>query len=184
MVRIADCDILIVPGLGNSDEDHWQSRWETRIKTARRVRQDNWDVPERDSWVASIRNDIKISPKPVVIIAHSLGVHAVVHAVADPWDLNIKGAFLVAPPSEVWLQQHSSVDRAFVPVPRAPLRFPSVLVGSRNDEHGRYEDIADLALAWGSKLVDAGEAGHVNTRAGFGPWPEGMMSFAGFMSRL
>ena len=184
MVRIAECEILIVPGLGNSDEEHWQSRWEGKIKSARRVQQADWDKPNVDAWVATIRRDIKAAQKPVIIVAHSLGVHAVVHAVAEPWDMDVKGAFLVTPPSENYLQDNAVFDRAFLPVPRAPLRFPSVVVASRNDEHGGYDDIADLALAWGSRLVDAGEVGHVNSAAGFGPWPEGMMSFAGFLSKL
>jgi len=30
-----------------------------------------------------------------------------------------------------------------------------------------------FAQAWGSSLVDAGDAGHLNTVAGYGPWPAG-----------
>jgi len=30
-----------------------------------------------------------------------------------------------------------------------------------------------LASAWGSTLIDLGEAGHVNAASGFGPWPGG-----------
>ena len=26
-MKTADCDILIVPGLGGSEEEHWQARW-------------------------------------------------------------------------------------------------------------------------------------------------------------
>ncbi|MFB2608362.1 alpha/beta hydrolase, partial [Rhizobium phaseoli] len=37
---------------------------------------------------------------------------------------------------------------------------------------------------WGSFLVDAGEAGHINADSGHGPWPEGTMVFAQFLSRL
>ena len=39
-MKTADCDILIVPGLGGSDEDHWQARWASRLATARLVEQD------------------------------------------------------------------------------------------------------------------------------------------------
>jgi uncharacterized protein len=46
------------------------------------------------------------------------------------------------------------------------------------------EDSASLALAWGSLLVEAGEAGHIDHTSGHGPWPEGMMRFAGFLSKL
>lgn len=30
-----------------------------------------------------------------------------------------------------------------------------------------------FATAWGSRLVVLERAGHINTDAGFGPWPEG-----------
>ena len=30
----------------------------------------------------------------------------------------------------------------------------------------------------------AGQAGHINTDSGYGPWPEGSMAFAQFLSRL
>jgi predicted alpha/beta hydrolase family esterase len=33
-------------------------------------------------------------------------------------------------------------------------------------------------------IVDAGDAGHVNTESGHGPWPEGLMRFAGFLKQL
>jgi predicted alpha/beta hydrolase family esterase len=33
-------------------------------------------------------------------------------------------------------------------------------------------------------VIDAGEAGSVNSESGHGPWPEGLMSFAGFLKRL
>jgi uncharacterized protein len=42
-MRTADCDILVIPGLGGSGPEHWQTRWEGRLSTARRVEQDDWD---------------------------------------------------------------------------------------------------------------------------------------------
>jgi len=42
----------------------------------------------------------------------------------------------------------------------------------------------DIAAAWGSLFIDAGEAGHLNADAGFGPWPEGSMTFAKFLTEL
>jgi predicted alpha/beta hydrolase family esterase len=33
-------------------------------------------------------------------------------------------------------------------------------------------------------LIDAGEAGHINADSGHGPWPEGTMVFAKFLSQL
>jgi uncharacterized protein len=110
--------------------------------------------------------------------------HAVAALTAANVIERVKGAFLVTPPSEKSLAGLHGIDARFQHVPRDPLPFPSVVVASSNDPHATLEDSADIALAWGSKLVEAGAAGHINAESGHGPWPEGMMSFAGFLSRL
>jgi len=38
-MKIRDADILIIPGYRNSEPDHWQSRWQAKMATARRVEQ-------------------------------------------------------------------------------------------------------------------------------------------------
>jgi predicted alpha/beta hydrolase family esterase len=77
-----------------------------------------------------------------------------------------------------------AIDRAFAPIPREPFHFPSILIASRTDPHCDYAKAEDIAYAWGSAIVDAGDAGHLNTESGHGPWPEGLMRFAGFLKRL
>ncbi|MEY2800676.1 MAG: hypothetical protein RL513_260, partial [Pseudomonadota bacterium] len=63
--------------------------------------------------------------------------------------------------------------RSWSPIPMQPLPFPSVLVASRNDPYCRFDRAQTLAQAWGSRLVDAGETGHLNADSGLGDWPEG-----------
>ena len=46
-----------------------------------------------------------------------------------------------------------------------------VAPASRNDPLGRFGRVAELAAAWGSRLVDLGEVGHLNPASGFGEWP-------------
>ncbi|MGG2475503.1 alpha/beta hydrolase, partial [Rhizobium sp. BR5] len=72
----------------------------------------------------------------------------------------------------------------FGPYPRDPLPFPTITIASRNDPFGTYEHADDIAAAWGSQLIDAGMSGHINAESGHGPWPEGGMVFAQFLSRL
>ncbi|MDQ2704188.1 MAG: alpha/beta hydrolase, partial [Pseudomonadota bacterium] len=72
----------------------------------------------------------------------------------------------------------------FGPYPRDPLPFPSVVIASRNDPYGAFEVAEDNAAAWGSLFIDAGESGHLNADSGHGPWPEGSMTFAKFLSQL
>ena len=59
----------------------------------------------------------------------------------------------------------------WLPTPRARLPFPSIVAASTNDPLGRYDRVAELAAAWGSRLVDVGAVGHLNPAAGYGEWP-------------
>jgi uncharacterized protein len=182
-MRTSDADLLIIPGLGGSGADHWQSRWEQKLSTARRVEQRDWDKPQRDEWVAAIVAAIDAAKRPVILVAHSLGTIAAIHASRDAAS-RIKGAFLVAVPSEERLAAVAEADAAFRPFPRGKLPFPAVLVASRDDPYSSYAHSEALARDWGAKLVDAGAAGHLNAESGHGPWPEGLLQFAAFMKRI
>jgi hypothetical protein len=182
-MRTQDADILIIPGLGNSGPDHWQSRWEAKLSSARRVAQADWEHPSFEDWTQRIAAAIDAAQKPVILIAHSLGVIASVHATAKLGD-KIAGGFLVAPPSERAMTAIPAIDSRFAPIPTAPLPFPSVLVASRDDPYSSFGEAEDLAYAWGSAHADAGFSGHINIKSGYGPWPEGLMRFAGFLKRL
>ncbi|MGV8936808.1 MAG: RBBP9/YdeN family alpha/beta hydrolase [Allorhizobium sp.] len=182
-MKASDADILIIPGYTNSGPDHWQSRWQSRLKTARRVEQAEWAKPVRDDWVKRVIEEVNASSRPVVVIAHSLGVPALIHAVPELKG-KIAGAFLVAPPDVANSKIRPKHLMTFGPYPREPLPFPSVTVASRNDPFGTYDHADDIANAWGSMIIDAGQSGHINTESGHGPWPEGTMVFAQFLSRL
>jgi predicted alpha/beta hydrolase family esterase len=182
-MKASDADILIVPGYTNSGPDHWQSRWQARLSTARRVEQAEWAKPVRDDWVARIAEEVNASTRPVVLVAHSLGVPSVIHAI--PLFRNkVAGAFFVAPPDVANPGIRPRHLMTFGPYPREPLPFPAITVASRNDPFGTYEHADDIAASWGSLLIDAGESGHINAESGHGPWPEGTMVFAQFLSRL
>lgn len=181
-MRAAEADILVVPGLGGSGPDHWQTRWESRLSTARRVQQTDWDRPTLPDWRGRIVEAAERSTRPVVIVAHSLGVLATAHA-APFLPRSVKGGFLVAPPSSEAVAEMEAVDRAFVePVGR--LFFPAVMIASRDDPFASYEASSALAGMLGAELVDAGHSGHINSESGFGPWPEGLLRLAGFIKRL
>lgn len=182
-MRSAECDILVVPGLGGSGPEHWQTRWETRLSTARRVVQADWENPEPEAWRAAVLEAVRAATRPVVLMAHSLGVIAVVGAAPALPTGRVRGAFLVAMP-DVEEGEVPEVVRAFAPVSRDPLPFPALLVASRSDPYCTYERAEDFAYAWGAAIVDAGEAGHLNAASGHGPWPEGLMRLAGFMKGL
>lgn len=182
-MRAADADILIIPGLGNSGPQHWQTRWEGRLSTARRIAQRDWDAPLFRDWVGAIEHEVASATRPVVGVAHSLGVIALLHAAAQVSD-RIAGAFLVAPPSESVVRELTAIDRAFLPFPRGRLPFPSILVASADDIYADQAFSRALALDLGAEFVDAGAAGHINADSGHGPWPEGSIRFAAFVSKL
>src|SRR5215207_3358788 len=170
-MRVSDADILIIPGLGGSGPDHWQSRWQARLSTARRIEQDDWESASRSRWVERIVGESQASTRPTILVAHSLGVIAVAHAA--PALAGVVAAFLVAPSDWERPGLIPGVRHDFAPIPRDPLPFPTVLVASSNDpfcEIGRASDL--------------GEACHINAESGHGPWPEGLMRFAGFLSKL
>ncbi len=182
-MRTADCDILIIPGLGNSGPGHWQTRWESRLPTARRVEQADFGAPDRDAWVARLVAAVEEATRPVVLVAHALGVVTVAHA-APALAGKVAAAFLVAPPDTGRAGAPAEVARSFGDVPREPLPFPSMLVASRNDPECSFEAADDLASSWGSVLVDAGDSGRIDESSGHGPWPEGLTRFATLLARV
>ena len=182
-MKVKDADILIIPGYTNSGPDHWQTRWQGRLSTARRVEQAQWSKPVRDEWVENVVQAINETERPVVLVAHSLGVPTAIHAAklaAKP----VAGGFFVAPPDVANPAIRPKHLMTFGPYPRDPLSFPSMTIASRNDPFCAFDVAEDIAGAWGSFFIDAGEAGHINADSGHGPWPEGSMTFASFLLKL
>jgi predicted alpha/beta hydrolase family esterase len=187
-MRTSDADILVIPGLGGSGPNHWQSRWEAKISTVRRVVQDDWEKPELDAWRRRIVEEVARAPRPVILVAHSLGVLAAVQAAPllakEPTRGKVRGGFFVAPPSATVLANLEAVDPAFLAPPGEPLPFPSLIIASQDDPYSSFADSEELARTLGAELADAGCSGHINIESGHGPWPEGLMRFAGFLKRL
>ena len=182
-MKVKDADILIVPGYTNSGPGHWQTRWQSRLSTARRVEQAEWAKPERSAWTARIAEAVNQAERPVVLVAHSLGVPAAIHAIPD-FRKSVAGAFLVAPPDVANPAIRPKHLMTFGPYPREPLPFPSIVIASRVDSFCDFAVAEDIAAAWGSLFIDAGNSGHINAASGHGPWPEGSLTFARFLSRL
>lgn len=182
-MKAKDADILIVPGYRNSGPDHWQSRWQQRIPSARRVEQKEWAKPVLSDWIETLAAAVDEAEKPVVLVGHSLGVPTIVHALAH-LRRKVAGAFLVAPPDVSDPKIRPKHFLTFGPYPRERLPFPTMVVASRNDHYSSYEAAEEIADAWGALLLDAGEAGHINVESGYGPWPEGTLAFAHFIAKL
>ena len=162
---------LIVPGYTNSGPRHWQTLWEHALHNARRVQMPDWDRPDRDAWVAALDDAIRRSDRPPILIAHSCGVGAVAHWAAAH-TAPVHGALLVAP-ADTESPNYPHEAKSFHPLPKVKLPFHSILASSSNDPYCAQERAHELAHAWGSRFVDVGPCGHINTDAGFGAWPAG-----------
>jgi uncharacterized protein len=180
-MRSTDTTILIIPGLNGSGPGHWQRRWHEKMSSSVLVEQEDWKAVSLADWVKKIRLYIEEAPKPVVLVAHSLGVLAAHHVIEHP---KVIGAFYVAPPEASALKKIPHIDSAFQNFQDTVAAISTVLVGSSTDPYCSLESARDYADSWGSQFVDAGDAGHINVESGHGPWPEGLMSFAGYMQKL
>ena len=164
---------FIIPGLGNSVEEHWQTYFEQSGPAFQRIRQMEWDAPVCHDWVASIEVAIQgYDLADVVLIGHSLGCATIAHW-AGISGKKIKGALLVAP-SDLEAQGYDFQAVGFAPIPARPLPFRSIVVASANDPWVTLDRARFFAGNWGSEFMNIGQAGHINTAAGFGPWPKGL----------
>lgn len=170
-----DPQILIVPGLNNSNDRHWQSLWEDDLPDSQRVDLGMWEDPHRNTWVNKLNLAIYRAGRPVVLVAHSLGCLAVAWWAAyerPAFGNPIVGALLVAPPDV----DKPGVDprlARFSACPREPLPFSSFLVASRNDPYCPQRTARMLAKDWDVRFVDAGDVGHINADSEIGDWPFG-----------
>jgi predicted alpha/beta hydrolase family esterase len=163
--------ILLVPGLGNSGPQHWQTLWEQRHHYSR-VQQADWDQPVGPEWVQALADTIARRPGPVVLVAHSLGCATVAKwAQAYPTEA-VVGALLVAP-ADTDRPDFPPEVTGFAPMPLHALPFPSIVVASTNDQYVTLPRANDFATAWGSQLVNVGPQGHLNADSDLGAWLTG-----------
>jgi uncharacterized protein len=159
--------ILILPGWQDSGPEHWQSLWLKKYPNAVKVEQRDWMTPKKEEWVTTLEEYIN-RYESVILVGHSLGCPTIAHWAKEHPTSKVKGALLVAP-----FQKFTPEMTGFAPVPMESLPFPAIVVGSENDEWASMEEAQEFAKAWGAKFVNAGPAGHINTAAGYGEWPEG-----------
>lgn len=170
--------VLFVPGLRDHVEDHWQTHAARAFPGAVTVEPLTSDRLSRDARVAALDAALQAITGEVVIAAHSAGCLMVAHWAQAP-TRPIKAALLATPadvehplpPGYPTFEELNA--NGWVPIPRTPLPFPTVVAASRNDPLARFDKVAELATCWRAKLHDAGAVGHINPPAGFGPWAAG-----------
>jgi len=164
---------LILPGLHNSDPEHWQSRWEARHENVYRVIQDDWVTPRCADWVSKLDEAVAVGGPDAVLVAHSAGCALVAHWATVQSRRRVRGALLVAP-SDSEAPSFPSGPTGFAPMPLQRFPFPSIVVASCDDPFVTVSRAQLFAKAWNSEFVMIGKAGHINSDSALGYWPQGV----------
>jgi predicted alpha/beta hydrolase family esterase len=160
--------------------DHWQTLLADKLARTRNVRsvappgRGNLDCAAR---VRAIQAALREIDGPVVLVAHSGGAIMVAHWAQWYRRADLVGALLAAPadletpmpagyPPLDLLRTHG-----WLPIPRTPLPFRSIVAASSNDPLASLARVKQLALDWGSTCAYVGAVGHLNPASGFGEWP-------------
>ena len=166
MARSTSPRLLIVPGLHDSPQDHWQTWLEASHRPSMRVRQHDWTTPDLERWSARLASTVdRAGPGGSwLVVAHSFGVLATVHALTQRPDLPVAALLLVAPadPDKFGLAES---------LPQTPLAVPATVVLSSNDPWLSLATGQRWAQCWGAHRLCLGDAGHINAAAGFRTLP-------------
>ncbi|MCT4373150.1 serine hydrolase family protein [Yangia mangrovi] len=159
---------LLIPGLDGSPAPHWQHWWAATDPTAQIVEQTSWSEPTPEAWLTEIAAATLTHPGSV-LVGHSLGAIAIVKLMALWPQVQITGAFLVAPAEPSRCARISD----FGPIPERSFGATVVVAASRNDPWMEQSRAQSLARSWGADFIDMENAGHINVASGHGPWAEG-----------
>jgi predicted alpha/beta hydrolase family esterase len=173
--------VLLVHGHTGSGPEHWQSwlagRWARRGGAVDVPQFSEPDHPKLEVWLAELTHHLEAAPPAAerVVLAHSCGALLWLHHAAGLADgrLRFDRVLLVAPPGPRW---HEPDVQGFVPAPmdaagirRAAAR--TQLVVSDNDETCSVDEAVDMAARLKIDLDVIPGGAHLDTAAGYGPWP-------------
>ena len=169
---------VIVPGVGGSEHDHWQSWLQRQLKSCSRVQQQDWNKPVLHEWIGQFVKTVQSIQEPIQIVAHSFGCLTTFAALAQHPELNqkIKNLVLVAPANPARFgdagfarDSQNNYQQYFH---QLKLQVPTQMIISENDPWLNFQDALQLAKAWKIRPKNLGQVGHINVASGFGPFPE------------
>jgi predicted alpha/beta hydrolase family esterase len=157
--------LVIVPGLHGSGDAHWPSWLHGEVEGSVRVEQDFWNVPDIERWADRIAETVDaLGPGPHVLVAHSFGCLAALHATSRYPALGVAQVLLVAPAEPTRFNVANTL-------PQSRLAMPTCMVASDNDPWMAAGQAHEWAQRWGSDWINLGNAGHINVDSGYGPFP-------------
>ncbi len=169
---------LIVPGVGGSDHNHWQSWLQRQLMSCSRVQQQDWNLPILSRWVENFVETLDAAPEAVQVIAHSFGCLTSVAALAQHPELakKVKKLILVAPANPARFAPHGFAENSEQHYAsyfqQLQIQVPAQMLISENDPWLSYEDAQALAQHWNVPVRNLGRVGHINVDSGFQRFPE------------
>jgi predicted alpha/beta hydrolase family esterase len=172
--------VLLLHGHTGSGPEHWQSWLAGELAnlgaTVDVPQLTDPDRPALDVWLAELRHHLEAAPAGErVLLAHSAGASLWLHHAAGMSDhrLRFDRVLLVSPPGPRW---DNPDVRGFTPAPldaagiRRAAGWTQLVVGD-NDDACSVDDAVDMAAALKIDLDVIPGGAHLNTAAGYGPWP-------------
>lgn len=163
--------VLLVPGIGNSGPDHWQSLWQTEHSDVSRVIQRDWNQPVREEWVETLDHAVRQAAASPILVAHSLGCLTVAHWAARS-DRPCFAVLLVAVPDPSG-PAFPKEAIGFAKVPLALREYRVTVVSSDDDSYATTTFTEGQVAAWGTEHIRLNRRGHINAASGLGDWVEG-----------
>jgi predicted alpha/beta hydrolase family esterase len=170
---------LILHGLEGSGPQHWQTWLAGRLRR-RGLAVSYPDLPQKDhprleEWLAALDAELaRLPAAETTVLCHSLGSLLWLHHAARRSDVQVARALLVAPPQP---DEEDADSVGFRPTPLdragvAAAARETRLVCSTNDPWCPPESSGRIGTETGIAIQWLAEAGHINTDAGYGPWPD------------
>lgn len=177
--------VLLLHGYTGSGPRHWQNWLAGELANLGGIvdvpQLTDPDQPDLDVWLAELRHHLRAAPRAAerVLLAHSAGATLWLHHAARLTGEHAELAtrfdrvLLVSPLGPDF--EHPDV-RGFLPVPldaagvRRAASWTQVVVGE-GDEVCSVEEAIAMAAALGVDLDVIPGGVHLNTDAGYGPWP-------------
>jgi predicted alpha/beta hydrolase family esterase len=166
---------LILHGIEGSGPQHWQTwiagRLRERGEQVAYPDLPDADAPRLDRWIGALDEELERLPlAETTLLCHSLGCLLWLHRSSAPGAPEVARALLVAPPQPD-VEVPGSTGFRPVPLGRSAAR-ETRFVCSTDDPWCPREASQRMADAVGAPVDWLGDAGHVNTDAGYGPWPQ------------
>ncbi|EQD87368.1 hypothetical protein A8924_1760 [Saccharopolyspora erythraea NRRL 2338] len=184
---MSEMHVLLLHGMTGSGPWHWQQWLAGRLSaqdvTVEMPALPDPDHPDRDEWLPVLRARLAAVPADaeLVVAAHSCGVALWLHHAVTIGGQTRRAdrVLLVAPPDPQW--QHPDAA-GIVPYPldaRALRKAGGVtrMVAGTGDPYLSMRKAHRLAEALQIELDVIPDGEHLNTDAGYGPWPS-MLSWA------